>query len=143
MYTIDHIFPVLPIKDIINKGGKPTTPYKLATSKKTSVSYLHVLFFPCVIWKATSHVDNKLLNMRHQAQRGFCGIFVGIPQHQKVYRVYVPSTRKIVSSYDVFVDEKKASTLAYKSQPYSEVKAMRPAVSYIPVATYLRLRLAI
>ena len=39
--------------------------------------------------------------MRHKAQKGFCGIFVGIPQHQKGYLVYVPITRKILSSYDV------------------------------------------
>ena len=29
MYTRDHIFPVLPIKDLINEDGDPTTPYKL------------------------------------------------------------------------------------------------------------------
>ena len=32
---------------------------------------------------ATAHVETKTLNMRHQAQKGFRGIFVGIPQHQK------------------------------------------------------------
>ena len=26
MYTTDHIFPVLPIKDLINEHGDPTTP---------------------------------------------------------------------------------------------------------------------
>ena len=31
MYTTDHIFPVLPIKDLINNDGDPTTPFKLAT----------------------------------------------------------------------------------------------------------------
>ena len=33
MYMTDHIFPVLPIKDLINEDGDPTTPYKLATCK--------------------------------------------------------------------------------------------------------------
>ena len=98
MYTTDHIFPVLPIKDIINEDGDPTTPYKLATGTKPSVSYLRVLFCPCVVRKATAHVETKTLNMRHQAQKGFCGIFVGIPQHQKGYLVYVPSTRKVILS---------------------------------------------
>ena len=46
MYTIDHIFPVLPIKDLINEDGDPTTPHKLATGTKPSVSHLRVLFFP-------------------------------------------------------------------------------------------------
>ena len=34
MYTIDHIFSVLPIKDLINQDGHQTTPYKLATGTK-------------------------------------------------------------------------------------------------------------
>ena len=38
MYTTDHIFPVLPIKDLINEYGKMTTSFQLATSTKPSVS---------------------------------------------------------------------------------------------------------
>ena len=45
MYTTYHIFPVLPIKDLIIEDGDPTTPYKLATGTKPSVSHLRVLFF--------------------------------------------------------------------------------------------------
>ena len=81
MYMTDNIFPVLPIKDMINEYSDPTTPFKLATGMKASVSHLRVLFCPCVLRKATSHVGTKVLNMRYQAQKGFCGIFVGIPQH--------------------------------------------------------------
>ena len=80
---IDHIFLVLPFKYLINEDGDPTTPYKLATCTKPSVSHLRILFCTCVVWKATAHVGKQALNMRHQAQKGFCGIFVGIPQHQK------------------------------------------------------------
>ena len=83
MYTTHNILPVLPIKNLINEDGDPTTPYKLATGKKPSVPYLHVLFCPCVVREATEHVETKALNMRHQAQKGFHGIFIGIPQHQK------------------------------------------------------------
>ena len=105
MYTTDHIFPVLLVKDLINEDGVPTKPHKLATGAKPSVSHLRVLFCSCVVRKATAHVEKKALNMRHQAQKGFCGIFVGIPEHQKGYLVYVPSTRKIIYSYDVVFDE--------------------------------------
>ena len=65
MYTRDHIFPVLPIQDLINKDGDPTTPHKLATSTKPSVSHLRVLFYPCVVRKATVHSETKTLNIRH------------------------------------------------------------------------------
>ena len=58
-------------------------PFKLETGKKPSVSYLRVLFPPCIVKKYTAHVYKKVYNRRLKAQKGFCGIFVGIPQHQK------------------------------------------------------------
>ena len=57
MYMTDHIFPVLPIKDLINEDGELTTSFKVATGTKPSGSHLRVLFFPCVVQKATAHVD--------------------------------------------------------------------------------------
>ena len=104
MYTADHIFPIFSIKDLINKDGEPTIPFKLVTGTKPSTSHLRVLFFPCVLRKTTAHVGTKTLNMRHQAQKCFCGIFIGITQYQKVYLVYLPRTRKIITSYDVVFD---------------------------------------
>ena len=103
MYMIYHIFPVLPIKDMINEDGNTTTSFKLATVTKASVSYLQMLFYLCIVRKATAHVDKKALNMCHQEQKGFRSIFVGIPKHQKRYLVYVPSARSIIYSYDVFL----------------------------------------
>ena len=79
MYTTDHIFPVLPIKYLINEDGNPTTPHKLATGTKPSVSHLGVLFCTYGVRKATAHVETKTLNMRHHAQKWFHSIFVGIP----------------------------------------------------------------
>ena len=133
MYTTDHIFPVLTIKDLTDKDGDPKTPYKLATGTKPSVSHLRVLFCPCVVRKATARVETKTLNMRHQAQKVFCGIFVGIPQHQKGYLVYVPSTRKVISLYGVMFDKSFSSALSYTSRPYAEAMAMRPAVTCMTV----------
>ena len=71
MYTKDHIVPVVLIKYLINKDGNLTTPFKLATGTKTSVSHLGVLIFSCVVRKDTAHVDKKQLNMRDQAQKCF------------------------------------------------------------------------
>ena len=59
MYTTDYIFPVLKIIYLINEDGDPTTPYKLATGMKPTVSHLRVLFFPFVLQKATAHVKIK------------------------------------------------------------------------------------
>ena len=74
---------------------------------------------PCVVHKATSHIGTKAINMHHQGQKGFCGIFFGIPQHQKGYHVYVLNTRKIISSCDVFLNESFSTMVEYISQPYS------------------------
>ena len=101
IFTTYNIFTVLPIKDMINEDGDPTTPFKLTTGTKPSVSHLCVLFFPCVVQKATVHVGTKILIMRHQAQTGFLGIFVGITQHKKgikknIIRIYyIPCTRYV------------------------------------------------
>ena len=73
--------------------------------------------------------------MCHQAQKGFRRIFVGIPQHQKGYLVYVPSTRKVILSYDFRFDKSFSSALSYTSRPYADAMAMRPAVTYTPYAT--------
>ena len=81
-------------------------------------------------------LGQKELNMRHHTQKVFCGIIVGIPEHQKGYLVYVPSTSKIISSYGIVFYESLSSALAYMSQPYSEAMAMRPAVTYTPCVTY-------
>ena len=52
--------------------------------------------------------------------------------------MYVPSTRKIISSYDVLFDESLSSALAYTLQPYSEAMVKRLAVTYTPCATSSR-----
>ena len=102
---------------------------------RRGVYELRVLFCPCVVHKDTAHVETKSLNMRHQAQKGFRGIFVGILEHQKGYLLYIPSTRKVISSYNVVFDESFSSALSYTSQPYSEAMAMRPTVTYNPYVT--------
>ena len=60
MYKKDHIFPVLPIKNLISKDGDPTTPFKLATVMKPSVSHLRVLFFH-VLYGKILHILGKRL----------------------------------------------------------------------------------
>ena len=59
MYMIDQIFPVLPIKDIINNYGNPTTPHNPATGTKPSVSYLHVFVSMCAVDLRTTHGQNN------------------------------------------------------------------------------------
>ena len=76
MYTADNIIPVLPIKHLVNQDGEPNTPHRLATG---TISNLRVFFCPCVVRNVNAHVDTEPLNMCHQSQKGFHGIFVGRP----------------------------------------------------------------
>ena len=72
MYMTYHTFPVMPIKHLLNQDGEPNTPHKLATVTKPSIK-IHVFYS---ILKTTVHVNTKALNMHHQSQKRFCGIFV-------------------------------------------------------------------
>ena len=126
MYNTDNIFPVLPIKHLINHYSEQTMPHKLEIGTKPSVSNLRVSLWPCVVRKATENVDTKALNMHHQSQKVFCGIFIAITQHHKGYLNYVPSTQKIVSSRDLVFDETFSSALVYTPRPYLEALTMRP-----------------
>ena len=109
MYTVDNIFLVLPIKDLMSEDSGQTTPFKLVTGLEPPIWYLGVLFCRCVVVKATSHVGKNALNMRHQAQNCFSSIFVGIILHQKWYLVNIPHKQKIVSSYNFVFDKNLSS----------------------------------
>ena len=52
--------------------------------------------------------------------------------------MYVPSTRKVISSYDVVFDKSVSSALSYTSRPYSEAMVMLLAVTYTSYATSLK-----
>ena len=71
IYTTDNIFTVITIKHLVYQDSEPTTPQKLPTGTKQSLSDIHVLFFSCVVQKATAHFDKNKLNMYHQSQKGF------------------------------------------------------------------------
>ena len=49
--------------------------------------------------------------------------------------MYVPSTRKVILTYDVVFDESFSSVLSNTPRPYAEAMAMRPTVTYTPYAT--------
>ena len=58
-------------------------PFKLETGTKPLVSHLRILLCPRVVRKATIYFGIKVLNMRHQAKKGFLNISVRITQHKK------------------------------------------------------------
>ena len=103
----------------------------------------YVFSFSCVVRKSTAHVDTKALNMHHLSQKGFRSNSVGIPQHQKWYLIFVPSTRKIVSSNVVLFDKTLSSLLAYTSHAYSEALAMKQESRFFRTLCLVMKKLAI
>ena len=59
IFMTDYIFPVLPIKNLINKDGDPAATHKMETGTKPSLSNLLVLFYPCVVPNTTARVYKK------------------------------------------------------------------------------------
>ena len=52
--------------------------------------------------------------------------------------MYVPSSRRIISSYDIVFNESFSIALEYTLQPYTEAMTIRTAVTYTPNVTSLR-----
>ena len=63
-----------------------------------------LLFFMCC---DESYCTRRQKGVKYASPiaKGIWGIFVGILQYQKDYLMYLPITRKIISSYDVVNDE--------------------------------------
>ena len=95
MYTTDHIFPVLPIKDLINEDGDPTTPFKLVTGMKPSVSHLRVLFCPCVVRKATAHGQNKTRTCDTEGFVPVASLYGAVGSPSSFIRSFIGRTGKI------------------------------------------------
>ena len=60
MYTTDQIFLVLPIEDLINEDGDPTTTFNLATGKNIQhhiyeCYFVHVLYVKILNTLGQSH----------------------------------------------------------------------------------------
>ena len=71
MYMTDHIFLVLPIKDMINKDIDPTTLFKLATVTKSSVSHLRVLIFSVICTESYCTHWDKGITYASPSTKGF------------------------------------------------------------------------
>ena len=83
--TAHVIMPVLPLRDLVNESGKQTTLVELMTGNKARISRILTLLCLVIVKKLTAQHKGKSLNMQHQLQKGFRGIFVGIPENQAGY----------------------------------------------------------
>ena len=131
MYMAYHIFPVLPIKDLINEDGGLTMPFKLATDMKPSISkrIVHVLYIKLL------HMLGKRRQTCVTNPKIVFGVsFLGFRSIRK--GIFFMNHTNIISYLCmIFFNESFSIFLAYKSQPYAEAMDVQPAVSNIPYAT--------
>ena len=128
-YCARHIYNALPIKGLYTAQGIQSTPYEMAHGKKPRIQHLRTLFCPCVYRKLTAHKDGQIVPMKKSSQKGVRGIFIGFPDHQQGYLIFVPSTRQIVVSGDVTFDETFQSIVSLTSPPFHDAMAMKPNTS--------------
>jgi transposase InsO family protein len=130
------VFNVLPVKGVYTKDGVIGTPYELCRGHKPAILEFKVFGCPCVAKKYLAAIDGS--TQSKQTERGIRGVFIGFPENQKGYLLYVPSTRSICVSGDVFFDENFSSAIARTWQQFHDGLALIPKKSYIPpVDTFL------
>jgi hypothetical protein len=96
------IFNVLSVKGIFNKDGVTSTPHELCRGHKPSmIQEFKVFGCPCVAKKYLATIDGS--QQSKQTERGIRGVFIGFPENQKGYLIYVPSTHSICVSGDVLM----------------------------------------
>ena len=81
----------------------------------------------CIHW-------DKDVKYASPSTKGFLQYLSWNSMASKVYFVYVPSMRKIISSYDIVFDESFSRALSYNSQSFAEAMHMRLYVKYTPCA---------
>ena len=87
MYATNHIFLVLPIKGIIMRMAIQQRHTNFQQVRNLQYD-IYACYFVHVLYKSLRRTVRQTINMCHQAQKRFWGIFVGIPEHQKGYHVY-------------------------------------------------------
>ena len=98
-----YIHDVIPVKDLNDKHGFPTTPYAMATNRKPSVKHFRVFGCPAIFKRYVINDKGKTMKNKY-TQQGVRGIFVGIPDDSAGWLFYVPDARQTYVSLDAIFD---------------------------------------
>ena len=81
MYALKYaekIHDIIPIKNLFDVRGRPTTPYMKAFKKKPKAQHFRTFGCPAVFKRFKVNKDGKTIDNKW-TQQGLRGIFVGIP----------------------------------------------------------------
>ena len=118
------IHDVIPVKDLKDDTGSPTTPYFLATKLKPHVRHFRVFGCPAVFKKYDFSTQGKRSADKY-SQQGICGIFVGFPTDSAGWLFYVPDANCTYISMDAVFDEDFTSPLHLPTLPYQGAVRVR------------------
>ena len=99
-----YIHGIIPVRDLVDDDGLPTTPYFMATGRKSAVKHFKVFGCPA-IFKCYEVSDDGKWVWNKYTQQGMCGIFVGIPDDAAGWLFYIPTARRTYISMDAIFDE--------------------------------------
>ena len=122
---------MIPIRDLYDDNGSPTTPYFLATGRKPAAKHFRVFGCPAVFKRYEVSDDGKRIRNKY-TQRGMRGIFVGIPDDAAGWLFYVPTAKRTYISMDAVFDEAFTSPLVLPDLPYQGAIRLRNVSTQIP-----------
>ena len=73
-----YIHDILPVREVFDTNGLPTTPYYLATNRKHTVKHFKVFGCPAIFKQYETYEKGKVIKNKY-TQQGTRGIFVGVP----------------------------------------------------------------
>jgi hypothetical protein len=86
------------VRNRVHSGGAGGVPFTLATGRRAELSSMRVFGCPAYV-----HVDKS--QPRKLDDRAWQGVFVGYASKSPAWLVYIPATRRVVSSRNVVFDE--------------------------------------
>ena len=112
-----YIHGIIPVQDLLDEHGLPTTPYYLATGRKHVVKHFWLFGYPTIFKQYEVSSDGKRIQNKYN-QQGLRGIFVGILDDASGWLIFVSSAKISYISVDAVFDESFTSPLVLPDLSY-------------------------
>ena len=126
-----RVHDVIPVRDLFDADGLPTTPHQMATGRKPIVRHFRVYDCPAIFKRY--EISNKGTRIKNKyLQQGIRDIFVGLTNDLTGWLFYVPNTQRTYISLDDTFDENFTSPLNMPDLPYQGAIKVRNSFTMQP-----------
>ncbi len=126
-YAVEYaqrIHDVIPVKDLTDGKGLPTTPHFLLSGSRPNVKYFRVFGCPIVFQKYKFSDEGK--RTKHKiSQQCVKGIFVVLPDDSAGWLYFVPDSKRTFKFMDVVFNEDFTSQLCTPDLPFTGATRLR------------------